>query len=1139
MSNIKKENLSYFDIKTCEININIQPKKNSDPFTIAKYKEYFKSFIKFKKSNNHQTHLNSMYLQFRDKYQKFVTNKNNSLGLRLKGNKIYENLPLNIFKNNYIISTSNLSKELEDKSLGYLIPSGRLSPEKKVEKDKEKLKLTPIPFKNKILISGEEERKKIKEAQKSAVLMRRVEYTHYIKKNKSKNNIDSNAINFNDKVYILKGAIIIIEDWWKNIKYRRKIMKSRKFKNGRNIYDKNSELDRKTKTININIEPNEIKSEKLLSKINININKEINSSNNNLIHQRPRKRPSKPKIESSYTVDSNNFEKTSSNINFAKFSNNNFNKSTELNSNKFNSYKNIESTLKNQKQEILIDNRILSDKEKKKNKVSSNIKLNKKANTRNVNIRNKKKEQINNNTSKSISNINNNSIIIESINKIKAKIYNAINKNHYHNHIKNKRNKLFKLKADNISINKSTNDKTFKKNISLKNDNNNINNIKNKNHLKQTEFFYDYKDIEKLNISINSNRTKNSEKNKRKVIDKKPETELIIKTNYDIDRKTNLISVDIIKHTKSCDYSHRRWKNKNIEKINFRKRYNSVNNTDINYNLFNCKYEKNYDKVKYVESQENENKLIILDNDKNNVKEKDNNINDEKEEDNNNIKISIDINKNDNLINLKNDELKFIEDNKNNFEIIKDENDKKDENKINMSIENNKLEIKNNNLENKINISIENDKLENKKNDIESKINTSIENNKLENKINDLENKIQEIDINDNDNIKKMLKRCRTYSFNNEHIKDENHYRNKKEYENNILNKIQHTQKNKSQRHYNVYKIEGFSFLNKITQRKEFNNLEITDNKEILFMQNPKPKPQVKENITKNFELEFIPNKRNKLSTSKEFKIENNYFVIKNENPDNSKQNNISFSINKLQIELKSENKNNDNNNISIINTQTDNSEILPIEEDSIFNIKVEIPVNGKNQFSTDFNFSLENKNSMNNGNKLYNIKNNNINDKNDFEEDISDASFGELNINIPKTGKYNLCQKIKELFPQNNTKIIIEKENKNKNCDKNINKNQNEINNNINIKNFEVKKENNHFINYNNYKRAKSENKRNENPEKKGYYKYTNIPLEVTNNIKDIYKIYKTKSDTYIQTKKTKNYEYLRTLHNKFEFEI
>ena len=302
-------------------------------------------------------------------------------------------------------------------------------------------------------------------------------------------------------------------------------------------------------------------------------------------------------------------------------------------------------------------------------------------------------------------------------------------------------------------------------------------------------------------------------------------------------------------------------------------------------------------------------------------------------------------------------------------------------------------------------------------------------------------------------------------------------------------------------------------------------------------MQNPKP--QVKENITKNFELEFIPNKRNKLNTSKEFKIENNYFVIKNENPDNSKQNNISFSINKLQIELKSENKNNDNNNISIINTQTDNSEILPIEEDSIFNIKVEIPVNGKNQFSTDFNFSLENKNSMNNGNKLYNIKNNNINDKNEFEEEISDASFGELYINIPKTGKYNLCQKIKELFPQNNIKIIIEKENKNKNCDKNINKNQNEINNNINIKNFEVKKENNHFINYNNYKRAKSEKKRNENPEKKGYYKYTNIPLEVPNNMKDIYKIYKTKSDTYIQTKKTKNYEYLRTLHNKFEFEI
>ena len=29
-----------------------------------------------------------------------------------------------------------------------------------------------------------------------------------VKKNKSKNNIESNAINFNDKVYVLKGAIL-------------------------------------------------------------------------------------------------------------------------------------------------------------------------------------------------------------------------------------------------------------------------------------------------------------------------------------------------------------------------------------------------------------------------------------------------------------------------------------------------------------------------------------------------------------------------------------------------------------------------------------------------------------------------------------------------------------------------------------------------------------------------------------------------------------------------------------------------------------------------------------------------------------------------------------------------------------------
>ena len=214
------------------------------------YKEYFKSYIRFKKNNNiHRNNLNSLYLQFRDKYQKYITNNKNSLGLKLKGNKSYENLPINIFKNNYIINTINISKELENKVLGYFFPPEKkeLSEEKKL--NGEKINLTPIPYKNNMLINTIEEKNNITEAKRSAVLMRRVEYTHLIKNFEVKK-IDENEnindkINLDDKIYLLKGAIIIIEDWWKNIKNKRNKVKNskKKFIDKNKSYNNNYNID--------------------------------------------------------------------------------------------------------------------------------------------------------------------------------------------------------------------------------------------------------------------------------------------------------------------------------------------------------------------------------------------------------------------------------------------------------------------------------------------------------------------------------------------------------------------------------------------------------------------------------------------------------------------------------------------------------------------------------------------------------------------------------------------------------------------------------------------------------------------------------------------------------------------------------
>ena len=478
------------------MNNNNKTSRITDPLILAKYKEYFKSFVTFKKNNNmHKTFINSMYLQFRDKYQKFVTNNKNSFGLKFKGNKIYENLPLNIFQDNYILNTCTISKELENKVLEYFFPLDQkeLSPEKEKEIEGEKIKLTPIPYKNDILINTEEERNRIQEAKRSAVLMRRVEYTHLIKKNKSstkinnKRNKNKGELNWNDKIYILKGAVIMIEDWWKGIKEKKKqkntSKKSKSKVKGKINLNYINDLNRKKNERYKNVNSNEIRPKKM-KLIKSNSCNKIKIRNTNVF-----KKPSKLNIENTYTIKSNNNDNIKTNL---KLSSNNINKSTALNSNVLNSYKPLKSTEKNTNRGILIkvkENEIDENKNilsqgknynNNKNKINSTTRLKRKK--KKLTNKNKKMNNINKENNTNNNNINNNketidisnSINIDSINKIKAKIYNALTQK---DDILRKRNLKF-LKNSNTYNNKSTNDRTNKnKNINSKENKEPINNI--------------------------------------------------------------------------------------------------------------------------------------------------------------------------------------------------------------------------------------------------------------------------------------------------------------------------------------------------------------------------------------------------------------------------------------------------------------------------------------------------------------------------------------------------------------------------------------------------------------------------------------------------------------------------------------
>ena len=204
----------------------------------------------------------------------------------------------------------------------------------------------------------------------------------------------------------------------------------------------------------------------------------------------------------------------------------------------------------------------------------------------------------------------------------------------------------------------------------------------------------------------------------------------------------------------------------------------------------------------------------------------------------------------------------------------------------------------------------------------------------------------------------------------------------------------------------------------------------------------------------------------------------------------------------------------------NVINTENEDSEIIPIEQDNnkiiIFEKSPKDNKINNNQICSNNNFFIKNTYSSNNESRLKS-KNNNINNNSyDSEREFSDDLSNDLiDINVPKSGKYNLLQKIKELFPK-----------------KFININEDIKENNININNYKINKPNYYIINSNNNAlRAKSENKQYKNKKEKDH---------IPKHIKEIYKLYKTKSASTIESKyqKTKNVEYLRALQDKFDFE-
>ena len=220
MSNINKNSSSV--PKSLKPNNKLIKNLNSNykQLTPEEFKFFFKRFHQYKNHNKSKEEsetdstyddlpesnyeLNSIYLRNLNNLNTFLQKKNNLRGITLRGNKLLENISLNKFNEFFREYGKNIEKKLKKHVLKFFYPNNN-----KPKLMGQKMNLTPIPVKRNIFLKNEKEKKDYKNAERAAVIMRRLEYTYGLGDKRDKN----------DKIlfYLMKGAALIIEDWWISI----------------------------------------------------------------------------------------------------------------------------------------------------------------------------------------------------------------------------------------------------------------------------------------------------------------------------------------------------------------------------------------------------------------------------------------------------------------------------------------------------------------------------------------------------------------------------------------------------------------------------------------------------------------------------------------------------------------------------------------------------------------------------------------------------------------------------------------------------------------------------------------------------------------------------------------------------------
>ena len=223
--NFEYEDSPNTNIITTEYD-NLKNKKITKSKASSSYQNLIKSYSKGRKRYNNiyekktraipSSYLQYTYLKNQENYDRFMKNKAYKKGLKLEGNKEYENLPIDEYINEIEDYRENINKLIKHNDWFYIYPDVN-------ENNVNKMKLTPLPSKSRLLMETNKEKNDFNFAERNAVMMRRIEYTHSLISKNGKKEEKERLDKEREKIYlIMKSAVLTIEDWWVKILEKQK-----------------------------------------------------------------------------------------------------------------------------------------------------------------------------------------------------------------------------------------------------------------------------------------------------------------------------------------------------------------------------------------------------------------------------------------------------------------------------------------------------------------------------------------------------------------------------------------------------------------------------------------------------------------------------------------------------------------------------------------------------------------------------------------------------------------------------------------------------------------------------------------------------------------------------------------------------